>query len=225
VGVRDHHAVADHPSAALHPEAAGRAEHPHDAPASALHLGIARDPRVRRGHVRRRTVDLRERVEAGERLQDRAGRREPLVQLAEDRRALDRLAQLGRPGRMERHGARDPHEPQPEARHQHRPGHAVEHAEPLAQAVAQVEAEQLEPAGQDAADQQRSDQGEQRRVGRLRPLLQEHRPKPGTQKRAAREADERERPYDQALGIPPNAHQARKSDNDPVERRHRREAA
>src|SRR3712207_6894873 len=46
-----------------------------------------------------------------------------------DRRALDRLAKLARPGRLERHSASDPGQPEPQAAHQHRPADAVEHAE------------------------------------------------------------------------------------------------
>ena len=84
------------------------------------HLGIARDRRVGRPHARIGTVDPRERVEARERLEQRARRRQHAVQLLEDRRALDRLAQLAGARRLQRHGARDPREAQAQAAHEHR---------------------------------------------------------------------------------------------------------
>src|SRR4029079_5062732 len=71
VGVRDDQAVGRHPAAALDAEPAGGAEDLHDAAPGRVHLRVAGDARVRRPDVRGRAFDLRERVEAGERAQDR----------------------------------------------------------------------------------------------------------------------------------------------------------
>jgi hypothetical protein len=132
--------------------------------------------RVGRPHVGLRALDLRERVEAGERAQDPSRRRQVLVEHAQDRGALDRLAQLAGAGGLERHRAADPHQPQPDARHQRTAADAVEHAERVAQPVAQPEPDQLQAGGQHPADHQGSDQREQRRVGRRRPLGEQQRP-------------------------------------------------
>ena len=120
VRVRHDDAAAGDPAAPLDAEAAGGAQHAHHAPPGRPHVGVAGDLRVRRRHVRGGAADRRERVEARERLQDRPRRRQRRVQPLEDLGALDRLAQLARAGRLERHGARDPDEEEPEAGHEHR---------------------------------------------------------------------------------------------------------
>jgi hypothetical protein len=175
VGVGDDHAVAGDPAAALHAQPARGAEDLDHAAARGPHVRVARDARVGLGDVGLRALDLRERVEAGKRAQDRPGRRQVLVEVAEDCRALDRLTQVAGAGRLERHRAGDPDQPQPHAGHQRAAADAVEHAEPIAQAVAQPEPDQLEPGGQDAAEHERADEREQRRVGRFRALREQQR--------------------------------------------------
>jgi hypothetical protein len=149
---------------------------------------VARDARVGRTDIGLRTLDLGERVEAGERAQDRPRRGQVLVERAQDRGALDRLAELAGAGRLQRHGAEKPHQPEPQAGHQGAAGDPVEHAEPVAEAVAQPEPDQLEAGGQHAADHQRPDQREQRRVGRLGALREQQRPQPRTYEGARGEA-------------------------------------
>ena len=83
-----------------------------------------------------------------------------------------------------------------------------------------MEAEHLEPRRQQPAEQQRTHEREQRRVGRARPLLEQQRPQPRAHQRAGREADQRERADDQSLHVAPEGHQQRESDDDPVQRRH-----
>ena len=68
----------------------------------------------------------------------------------QDRRALDRLAQLARAGRLERHGPAIQTRNRPEARDEHAAAHPVEQPEALAEPLAQVEAEHLEARGEDA---------------------------------------------------------------------------
>ena len=77
--------------------------------------------------------------------------------------------------------------------------------------AAQVEAEQLQAGGEDAADQDRADQREQRRVRRRGALLEQQRPEPRAEERPAGEADERQRSDDQALGVTPDGHEHREA--------------
>jgi hypothetical protein len=157
---------------------------------------------------------------AGEGLQDRAGRGQVVVELAQDRGALNRLAQLAGAGRLERHGAADPGEPQREAGQQDAPAHPVEGAEPAAQLMPQAEADELEAGREEPSDQQRAAEREQRRVGRLVALGQQQRAQPRPQKRAGRKSGQRQRPYDQPLVVSPEGHQHCEDDDDPVEGRH-----
>ena len=59
-----------------------------------LDFGVPRDRGVRRGDVRRRAVDLRDRVDPGERVKDPAGGRQGGVDLTDDGGGADRLAEL-----------------------------------------------------------------------------------------------------------------------------------
>ena len=98
--------------------------------------------------------DRRERVEARERLEDRARRRQRRVQLLQDRGALDRLAQLARARGLERHRAarsrrgtargrpRAAPPPTPSTSPSRSPSRRL-----------QLEPERLEPGGEHAADQ------------------------------------------------------------------------
>ena len=86
---------------------------------------------------------------------------------------LDWLTQFLRARRMQRNGASDPDETQAKTAHEHRPAEAVQQAEAVAQAPAQVKTEQLEARRQKPADHQGTNQCEQWRVRRLRALFEE----------------------------------------------------
>ncbi len=119
------------PAAALDPEPARRTEDPHDARAARPgRPRAARIPRVGGGDVGGRPVDRRQRIEARERVEDRARRRQQLVELAQDRRVLESRSQRRRAGRLERDRADDPRDPEPDARRQHRAEQAVDRPQP-----------------------------------------------------------------------------------------------
>jgi hypothetical protein len=178
VGVRHDEPAAGDPAAALDAEAAGGAEHAHDAARSRLDLAVARDGGVRGRHVRGGPRDRREGVEARQRLEERARGRQDGVELLEDRRPLDRLAELAGTRRLERHRARDPDEEEPQARDERAAAEAVERSEAVAQPVSQVEAEQLEHGRERAADEQGAHERHERRVGGLRAVREQQRAEP-----------------------------------------------
>jgi hypothetical protein len=95
-----------------------------------------------------------------------------LVELTEDGRALDRLAQLPGTGGLQCDRPRDPDHAQAQARDEHGSRGSVQHSETLVEAASQVEAEHLQPRGEDAADHHGPEQGEQRRVGGLRAFFE-----------------------------------------------------
>ena len=122
-----------------------------------------------------RAVYLRKGIEAGERLQDGSRGGKALVERSQDRRLLDWFTQLPRAWRMQRNCASDPDETQAKTAHEQRPAEAIEQAETVAQAPAQVKTEQLEARRKKPADQQGTNQSEQWRVRRLRALFEEQR--------------------------------------------------
>ena len=166
VGVGDHLARAAHPAGPLDAEPARGAEHPHDARRGGAHGGLARDRRKRRADVGRGAGDGGQRIQARQRVEDRPRGRQHPVELAEDQRALDVAAQLGLTGRLRGHRRGDPHQPQADARAQHRAEGAVDHAKPgQPQRAAQAQAEPLQAGGQERTRQQRAHQSERRGVG------------------------------------------------------------
>ena len=174
---------------------------------------------VRRRHVRRRAADRRERVEAGERLEDRPRRRQHRVELPQDRRALDGLAQVARARSLKRYRADDPHQEQPQAGEQRGAAHPVQHSELLRQPVAQLKAEHLEPRGQQRSEQQRPDQGEQRGVRRMRTVLEQERSEARADERPGGKARQRQASGDQPLAVAPDREEHGEGDDDPVEAR------
>ena len=106
VGVGHHDARRGHPAGALDADAARGAEDLDHAVARRGHLRVARDRRPRRRHARLGSVDPRERVERAQRVEQRAGRRQHRVELAQDRRALDVAPDVG--PRLQRHRAEHP---------------------------------------------------------------------------------------------------------------------
>ncbi len=184
------------------------------------HVRVAGDGRIGPSHARIGTLDLRERVEPRERADDRARRRQVGVQLGEDRGALDRLPQVARPRRLEGHRPADPRQAEAQRRHQSRAAEPVEHAEALAEPVAQAESEHLERRGHDAAHEQRPQQREHRGVGRARTLLEELGAHARAHHGARGEAREGQRPHDQALQVAPYRHQGHEGDDDPIDSGH-----
>ena len=83
---------------------------------------------VGRGDLRQRPADRRERVDPLDRV-EQPRRRHPLVDLAEDARALHLLAQLRLAGCVQRGGAGDPDDRRAGRRAEHEPAHRVEHAQ------------------------------------------------------------------------------------------------
>ena len=160
--------VPRHPAAPLDPEAAGGADQLHHAAAGGLDVRIPSDGAVGGPYSDRRAGDLGEGVEAGKRPEDGAGRRQRVVEPAQDRRSLDGPAQVPRSGGLQRDGPGHPRERQAQAREEQPAADAVEHSEPLPQAVAQVKADDLEAGREDAPDEQGADQREEGRIGRPR---------------------------------------------------------
>ena len=145
-----------------------------------------------------------------------------LVQLAEDRRPLDRLAQLARARRLERDRAADPDEPEPERRHQ-QPRRRSRPARPRRSPmpVAQAEAEQLERRGEDRRPRaaRRPARTAARRAS-CEPSSSSSGPSREPRNAPAGEPGQRQRPYDQPLGVAPDRHQHREGDDDPVQGGH-----
>ena len=96
VSVGDHEARAGDPARALDPEAAGGAEHAHGRAARRPDLRVVDDAVVRRGDVGIGAADRRRRVDPAKHVEQRARRRQRVVERPEDRRALHRLAQVAR---------------------------------------------------------------------------------------------------------------------------------
>jgi hypothetical protein len=184
-------------------------------------LGAAARP-PRRPDPRARAGDRRQRIEARQRVEDRAGRRQHRVELAQHERALHVGAQRRQPGRLEHDGPRQPGQPErdrdAERAAEQRVGDA-EAADP--QAAAQAGAEQLQPAREHPADHQGTREREQRRVRRVRAVGQQQRADARAGDRAAHQPGERERADDEAAPQPGETQQHGQRDDDPVERRHR----
>ena len=222
VRVRDHEAGRRDPAAALDPEPARGAEDLDDARARVLDAASGENPSRRRRHVRFRTAHRRDRVDPRERVQQRPRGRQQLVQLLEDRRALDVLAQHRRSRRLVGHRPDDPRDPERHRGRQRRAEHAVDHPQPgHSQENAGARPETLEAAGQHRAREQRPDQAEQRRVLRVRAARQHERPEVTSEERADAEADQRQGADDEALGVAIQGKQHREGHDQPVDFCHR----
>ncbi len=77
-------AGAGHPAAALDAEPAGLADDLHDRRGRRTHAVRVDDRLVRRGHIGDPAGDVLERIDASERIEDRSGWRERLVEVTED---------------------------------------------------------------------------------------------------------------------------------------------
>ena len=90
--------------------------------------GLVEQRRVRRRDLGLRPADRRERVDARDRV-EQPRRRHPLVDLAQDPRALHFLAKLGLARHVQRDGARDPDDRRARGCAEHQPAERVEHAQ------------------------------------------------------------------------------------------------
>jgi len=89
---------------------------------------------------------------------------------------------------MEGDGTGDPRDPEGEAHQQHRPADAVQHADAAADAAPQPEAEYLQAGREDAANDRRADQSDQRCIRRLGPFVEKQRRDARSENGAGREA-------------------------------------
>jgi hypothetical protein len=213
--------VAGGPAGALDAEPAGAAEDPHDVRSRggdarpAQHLGRGRrDARVG-------TLQLRQRIEARERVEDRPRRRQRRVEPSQHLRLLHLRAQLADAWRLQHDRARDPHQPERQRRRQRRAQCAVEQADPWQpQHAAHAHPERLQDARQQAADQQRAREREQGRVRGVRAVRQQQRTDARADDRAEREAGERERANDEPAHPAEEREEGDERDDDPVDRGH-----
>ncbi len=209
------------PAAALDPEPAGRSHHAHDAAKAGPNRRDGEDPLGRRGDVGGGAADCRQRIDASERIQDRAGRRQQLVELLEDHRPLKVAAQGDRAGRLHRQRTRNPRDPEPDARGQRRPERPVHLTQPReSQRGPSAGSDAFEPTGDQRADQQRADQREQRGVRGVGAAVEQQRAKPGAEPCAAGEPDQRQHPDDEPLRVAEDRQQHAETHDQPVEPGH-----
>ena len=128
VGVRDDEVRRRDPAGALDAEAAGGPGDAEDAGSRPATPALWSSAGSGGGDLRQRPADRRERVDARDRI-EQPRRRHPLVDLAEDPRALHLLAQLRLAGHVQRDGAGDPDDRRPGRRAEHEPAERVEHAQ------------------------------------------------------------------------------------------------
>ena len=224
VGVGDDQAGTGHPARALDPEPAGRAEHPHDRIAGIDHLRVFDNRGIGRGHRRRRSDDRGSRIDPVQRVEDRPRGRQHLVEAAQDQRALHVGAQLGGAGRVQRNRPEHPGQPQRHRGDQSRSARPVgEVQEALAanQPSSQVEREALQGHRHQGTRHQRPQGRAQRRVGRLRPLVEHQWAQPAADERADPEPEQRQRSDDQSLPESPEAEGQGESHDRPIQNRHR----
>ncbi len=151
-----------------------------------------RDPRQRRSHVGRGSGDLRQRVQTGQRVEDRTRWGQQPVELAQDDGALDVGAKLLVARDLRRHGRRDPDDCEPERSAEDRSEHAVEQAQAgHHERASQPKAQPLETGGEHHAGEQRADQAKRGGVGRRRAFREQQRAQAGSQERPDRESSKR----------------------------------
>ena len=194
VGVGHHQVRAPRPSRC--PRSPGRRPSPAPAPrcaGAALTPGAREDSARRRRHVGRRPADRGQRVEPGQRVEDRPGRRQQLVELprgwpsagcrASDCELVDWSAIAPTIQAI----------PSPTQAVSTAPSSPSTVRSPGNRSAARARAaETLEPAGQHAARQQRPEQAEQRRVLGVRAARQDQRREPGPEERADPEPEQRQ---------------------------------
>ncbi len=170
------------------------------------HVRVADDLRIGRADRGGRADDRGRRVDPVERVQDRARGRQHVVEAAQDQRALHVGPQLRGPRRVQRDGAEDPDEAQRHRGDQRGAAGAVgqvQHAAVPDQSRAQPQRQALQGHRHQRPRHQRAERRAQRRIGRLRPLVQHQRPDPAPGERPHREPDQRQRRRRSApAGIP-----------------------
>ena len=125
---------------------------------------------------------------------------------------------------MERDGAEYPDQPERRGGDQQRPAGPVSDVgdrtadHPRAQPVG----EGLQRDRDERADQQRPHRGAERRVGRLRPLVEDPGADPASEEGPEAEADQSQRPDDQSLLIAPDGESQDEADYHPVQDGHGR---
>ena len=120
------------------PEAAGDSRHAHDALRRAHDVRILREPLLGRRDDRRRTEEHADRIDALE-LLEQPFRREHVVDLGENRRALDGAAELGLARDVQEHRTDRPAQEDARDEPEHEPGETVEKAHPRNHADARAE--------------------------------------------------------------------------------------
>ena len=219
VGVGDDESGPGHPARALDAQPAGSAKHAHDRVFSPRHVGVGRDRRVRLRHRRGRPDDRRRRIDAVERVQDRARGRQHFVEAAQDQRALHVGTQAGGPRRVQDNRPEDPDQPQRDRGDQGRAAGAVgevQHPPAPDQPRAQPQGEALQGDRDEGSGDKGAKRGAERRVGRRRPLVEHQRRDPAARKRPQRKADQGERADDQPLAVAPEAQRQGEGDDCPV---------
>ena len=170
MGVGHHQVRGSDPAGALDPEPAGGAEDADHAVARRPHVGVLGDLRVGRRDVRARALDGDARVDPVENVDQRARRREGVVERPQDRGALHGGPQALCARGVERHRSEEPGEPQRQRDQQHgSAGGLCDHDPPPAarrseQPPPDGERDLLQRDGEDPSDQQRSRQRRGRRV-------------------------------------------------------------
>ena len=215
VGVGHDEPALHHPTRALDAEAASDSRDAHDTARGADDVRVTGDPSLRRRHDRRWPEEGADRVDALE-LLEQPLRWEDVVDLGQDRRALDRAAQLRLARHVEEHRADRPAQEDAGDEPEREPGEAVEepHARDHADARAQRSGQQRrEPShehpGEDRAAER--DDGNVRRAVR-----QDQRREARAEVRAEREARERERSAQKPRRDPVQPGDPDDGDDDPV---------
>ena len=192
------------------------------AAAGAQHLGVGGDRRVGTGDRGGGAAHRRRRVDPVERVQDRAGGRQHLVEAAQDQRLLDVGAQAGGSRRVQGDGAEDPGEAERDRRDQGGAAGAVGQVQgrPADQPRPQAQREALDRDRDQRSGQQGPQSGAERRVRRLRALGEEQRAQAAAGKGSEGEADQGQGADDQALPVAPEPEGDGEGDDRPIEHGH-----
>ena len=213
-------AASGDPAGARDSEPAGVSKHPYDAWRRLADTGPVQDCGVRRRADGERAFDREQRVDPRERMED-GRRRQQVVELANDHRALGVAAEVRLARDEQHHGAEHPDDREARRRSDQEAAGRVDCAQRLeshrgAHPRADVAADRLE---HDRAED-RAAEGEERRVARGAPAGQEVRREPRAQQRPSHDSGERERGGEQAAEVAGDREQRDERDRDPVEQVH-----
>ena len=183
--------------------------------------GCAEDPPGRRRHVGGRAAHRRQRIEPRQRVEDRARRRQQLVELASGSPSAGCRGAAARAGRL-----RAP--PRRRSRRSPRPTQAVSTAPSSPSTVRSPGSRRRErtraprpsrPLASTPPAEQRAEQAEQRRVRRPRSLAEHQRRQPRADEGPDREPDQRQRADDEPLQVAVDGQQDGERDDHPVDAR------